>query len=315
MSLPFTARFCAGRSTVTTETRRLICIVPIFLVCDDISEFESYMPSHAVGSLWRVYPVHGLCEPLLGQIASPFAANAALATASAIFSFGVRVEVVPLNPCSGVERNPPRSRERVLSDAEVVLLWNDLDVVYRIILLCGARPGEVHAMRREDVRDGVWSLPGEAIGSSWPGTKSGVGRRLALSEPALALVDEHLARPLLRRACEERLKKLWRRRGIENLTPHDMRRTHGTWITRLGFGRQAMDRVLGHADRSVGSVYDRYSYERCTKRVRARGSTRVVPKSRRRLARKQSATPSAVRPQKRDGCSVIAGRPIYVRFH
>jgi hypothetical protein len=23
------------------------------------AHFESYMPSHAVGSLWRVYPVHG----------------------------------------------------------------------------------------------------------------------------------------------------------------------------------------------------------------------------------------------------------------
>src|SRR6516225_9198653 len=32
------------------------------IICVDISEFESYMPSHAVGSLWRVYPVHGLCD-------------------------------------------------------------------------------------------------------------------------------------------------------------------------------------------------------------------------------------------------------------
>src|SRR6516225_4427006 len=32
------------------------------IICDDISEFESSHPSHAVGSLWRVYPVHGLCE-------------------------------------------------------------------------------------------------------------------------------------------------------------------------------------------------------------------------------------------------------------
>src|SRR5262249_56102952 len=32
------------------------------IFCDDIFEFESSRPSHAVGSLWRVYPVHGLCE-------------------------------------------------------------------------------------------------------------------------------------------------------------------------------------------------------------------------------------------------------------
>src|SRR5262249_2344658 len=32
------------------------------IICHDISEFESSHASHAVGSLWRVYPVHGLCE-------------------------------------------------------------------------------------------------------------------------------------------------------------------------------------------------------------------------------------------------------------
>src|SRR5262249_62307158 len=29
------------------------------IICVDISEFDSYMPSHAVGTLSRVYPVHG----------------------------------------------------------------------------------------------------------------------------------------------------------------------------------------------------------------------------------------------------------------
>src|SRR6516162_10234186 len=29
------------------------------IIRDDVCEFESYMPSHAVGSLWRVYPVRG----------------------------------------------------------------------------------------------------------------------------------------------------------------------------------------------------------------------------------------------------------------
>src|SRR6516162_7046756 len=33
------------------------------IICDDVSEFESHMPSHAVGSLRRVYPVHGSQEP------------------------------------------------------------------------------------------------------------------------------------------------------------------------------------------------------------------------------------------------------------
>ena len=41
------------------------------IICDDVSEFESHMPSHAVGSLWRVYPVHGLCESQAGSTTAP----------------------------------------------------------------------------------------------------------------------------------------------------------------------------------------------------------------------------------------------------
>ena len=43
-------------------------------------------------------------------------------------------------------------------------------------------------------------------------------------------------------------------------TPHDLRRTFGSTVTKLGFGRPAMDRLLNHADRSVGAIYDRYGY-------------------------------------------------------
>ncbi len=49
--------------------------------------------------------------------------------------------------------------------------------------------------------------------------------------------------------------------GLAGLAPHDLRRTCGTAITRLGFGRHVMDRVLNHVKRSnIGAVYDRYEY-------------------------------------------------------
>jgi hypothetical protein len=31
-------------------------------------------------------------------------------------------------------------------------------------------------------------------------------------------------------------------------------------VTGSGFGRQAMDRILNHADHTVGSIYDRHGY-------------------------------------------------------
>ena len=197
---------------------------------------------------------------LLGRIDAPAAANATLATASAIFSFAVKMEVVAFNPCLGIERNPARSRDRFLSDDEIKLLWGDLDVPFRLILLTGARPGEIFSMRAEDVRDGTWTQPGRPDGT-WPGVKNSRTHIVQLSEAAAALVDEHLARRLNRRGCEDRLKKLWRRRGIEMVRPHDLRRTHATLAARLGFDRQAIARVLNHADNSVTAVvYDKHRY-------------------------------------------------------
>jgi integrase len=50
--------------------------------------------------------------------------------------------------------------------------------------------------------------------------------------------------------------------GGEPVRPHDLRRTFGSMVTALGHGRQAMDRILNHADHSVGSIYDRHAYAR-----------------------------------------------------
>ena len=46
-------------------------------------------------------------------------ANQALAAVSAVFTWAVKEEILPANPCKLVDRNPVRSRERVLSESEV----------------------------------------------------------------------------------------------------------------------------------------------------------------------------------------------------
>src|SRR6516225_9145168 len=56
----------------------------------------------------------------MAVIAAPVLANQVLAAASAIFSWAVRQEIIPANPCSGVEKNDTTSRDRVLSDSELV---------------------------------------------------------------------------------------------------------------------------------------------------------------------------------------------------
>ena len=50
----------------------------------------------------------------------------------------------------------------------------------------------------------------------------------------------------------------------ERATPHDLRRTCLTWITRLGFGRDAIDRVANHRTSKVTDGYDRHGYQEGT---------------------------------------------------
>src|SRR5262245_44342818 len=66
--------------------------------------------------------------------------------------------------------------------------------------------------------------------------------------------------PVMRCICAEL--------GItEKVTPHDLRRTHGTKVTALGFGRDAMNRVQNHKEGGIASVYDRHGYAEETKRI------------------------------------------------
>jgi integrase len=201
----------------------------------------------------------------VGRIERPILANQVLAAASAIFTWGVNQEVVPFNPCRGVEANPTTSRARVLSDGEIKTLWPRLDPALKLILFTGQRPGEVHAMRREDVRDGWWCLPG-APSAGWPGVKNKRDHRVPLSEPALALVDDHIA-GRSRRRSRALLLRLCADHGLEPVRPHDLRRTFATIVAKLKFGRQAVSRLLNHSDDSVTSVYDRYSYSDEDKRI------------------------------------------------
>ncbi len=48
-------------------------------------------------------------------------------------------------------------------------------------------------------------------------------------------------------------------RPLNNWRPHDFRRSVATHLRRLGTDRHVVKRILGHADRDVTAIYDRYS--------------------------------------------------------
>jgi integrase len=107
-------------------------------------------------------------KQMTARIEAPVVANQTLAAASAIFTWAVKEETLPANPCKLVGRNPVRSRERVLADSEVPRFWAafaDAGLIagtaLKMILLTGQRPGEIAHMRHEHIKDGWWEM-------AWP---------------------------------------------------------------------------------------------------------------------------------------------------
>jgi integrase len=105
---------------------------------------------------------------------------------------------------------------------------------------------------------GWWTLPGAPDPSAgWPGTKNGQTHRVWLSPPALQILDDLaidnvqlvFAGPRgtpvrdLGRAMQQVCREL---RLNSPARPHDLRRTHGTLTTSLGFSRDQMNRRGRH---------------------------------------------------------------------
>jgi integrase len=233
---------------------------------------------------------------MMSDIDSQTTANQTLAAASAIFTWAIKNEVgaVKINPCHGVERNETASRDRVLSATEVPLFWAEFDAADLVrgralmfLLLTGQRSGEVRHLRTEHIKDGCWwEMPGAPDPKlCWPGTKNGMAHRIFLPEEARNIIELLDSKGLVFAGArgkpidklEEVMSRICDKLGVERATPHDLRRTHGTMITSLGFGRDAMNRVQNHREGgSIADIYDRYQYEEENKRVMVAVASKIM---------------------------------------
>jgi integrase len=241
---------------------------------------DNLVRKHLLPRWGKLQPAHITRDDVKAKIKSisaPIVANQTLAAASAIFSWAIKESIgrVTLNPCILVERNKTKQRERVMHNQELPRFWTAFEQagmagkVLQMILLTGQRPGEVSHMRAEHIIDGWWEMPGEPVPKlDWPGTKNGNTHRVWLPRAALDLLGDIPAKGLLLPGRGNRpikisdvVRSIGKELGISNkITPHDLRRTHGSAITGLGFGRDAMNRIQNHKEGGIANVYDRHQY-------------------------------------------------------
>jgi integrase len=206
----------------------------------------------------------------------PVATIRARAALSAMFNWAIREGLeIAANPVVGTNRPAePRSRDRVLSDNELRVIWlgcrdDDIGRIVRLLMLTGQRRDEVGGMQWSEL-----NLPNRLLTIPGTRTKNHREHMVPLVPAALALIE---AQP--RRNDRDFLfgngvrgysgwskskAALDRRIGIAPWTFHDLRRTAATMMAdRLGVLPHIVEAILNHVKghrSGVAGVYNRAKY-------------------------------------------------------
>jgi len=201
------------------------------------------------------------------RLSGPVAANRLLGIIKRMFRYGVKKGFVATDPSIGLTREDAggkeKSRARMLTDAEIVALWNidsatcDHADLYRFLLLSGQRIGEAQAAlwQHFDLDAGAWRIDDN---------KSARPHVCPISAAMRTILERHdRTRPgpfatASTTAAQAWLKRFCRREGIDPaFTPHDLRRTCASRMRKLKVNFDTIELHLNHKIAGVAAVYQR----------------------------------------------------------
>jgi integrase len=173
-----------------------------------------------------------------------------------IFAYGVELGYIDINPMNDVSRRvagyTPAPRDRVLSDDEIRLVWDETHPsasLLRFLLLTGLRIGEAQQGHRDGDR---WIVSADI-------SKNGRAHWVYLTQTAL----EQFPLPSLTPTGVQAWLRRWcdRNKIIPRFVPHDCRRTAATRMAGNSVAPFIVERLLNHTLEGVMQVYNRAEYE------------------------------------------------------
>ncbi|MEO5341618.1 MAG: site-specific integrase, partial [Magnetococcus sp. MYC-9] len=207
--------------------------------------------------------------------------NRTLAVVRRMFNYAVEQSILEFSPCDHV-RAPAKEqrRDRVLTVEELRAFWWGLDrarmsepvkVALRLLLVTAQRKGEVAAATWQEfgMEQGWWVIPADRA-------KNGMSHRVPLSRGALRLLEvarvhsdqssylfpsPRAEAPMGPTAIDHAVRRNLSDLGLQDFTPHDLRRTAASMMTGQGIPRLVVSKILNHVESGITAVYDRYCYD------------------------------------------------------
>jgi integrase len=230
---------------------------------------------------------------LLPLAAKPATASNLFAVLRRLFSWAIEQEDIDRSPVEGMRPPPlPPSRDRVLTDQELGLVWWAADALgypfgpfVHLLILTGARREEVAGLDWSELDRGskLWSLPSRR-------SKNAIAADIPLSDLALTVLDSLAATSpdrwpsqglvltttgatsisgysRAKRRLDKAVLALTTRLELPTPKPwrlHDLRRTLATGLQKQGVRLEVTEAVLNHVSgsrRGIVGVYQRYNWQ------------------------------------------------------
>ncbi len=174
------------------------------------------------------------------------------------------------NPCRHVKKYKENKRERYLSSEEMERLGNVLSecerdgietpyvvTFFKLLLLTGARLGEIQTLKWDYVKDGCFMLPDSKTGAK----KIYFGPEVQGLLDGLARVPNNpyvIVGPMVGEYMND-MQKPWRRirkrAGLEDVTIHDLRHTFASFMVTAGHSLPMIGKLLGHSQPQTTARY------------------------------------------------------------
>jgi integrase len=209
---------------------------------------------------------------MLDKVASSSGAVTANRTRSsvrAMLEWACNTGRAETNPAARTVKRQEKSRERVLSDAEIKALWAATDNwqkdqfsrIVRLLLATGCRRDEIGGLLHSEVGT-------ERITIGAARMKGGVAHEIPMLPLIAKLLPAHVTRGVNVfgrlgtgfsgwSRCKARLDK---KAGVTGWTLHDLRRTMDTRLHDAGVAPHIVEALLAHQVQGVAAVYNRASF-------------------------------------------------------